>query len=163
MGRACYASGSPRARGGAGGLNLRRTLAGGPGPCARPASTVWPWAGPIPIPLPMPATLSWLLARWARGMAEAAVSPTSGAGPIWDPGARGTPLFCSTEAVALSCEQAWGCGGGGGCGPEGLPGGALESILLAKRASGQTHTEQPSPASNFWQGRLGRNRAAQHS
>lgn len=54
------------------------------------------------------------------------------------PGARGAPLSsCSTEAVALSRERAWGCGGGG-CGPEGLVGGVLASILPERKAKGQT-------------------------
>lgn len=106
-----------------------------------------PWPGPRtagppgPVPLPVPSTLSWLLERGAWGTAGAAVSPTSDPGPTWGPGAWGAPLFsCSTEAVALSRERAWGCGGGGGCG---LAGGVLESILVRK-AAGQTHQHQPS-------------------
>lgn len=102
------------------------------------AKDSWP---PGPVPLPVPSTLSRLLARGAWGTAGAAVSPTSDPGPTWGPGARGAPLFsCSTEAVALSRERAWGCGGGGGCG---LAGGVLESILVRK-AAGQTHQHQPS-------------------
>lgn len=114
-------------------------------PCNSPGVRSGPSASG-PSPLPVRSALSRLRALGTRATAGAAVSPTSGPGPTWGPGARGTSLLsCSTEAVALSRERAWGCIGGCGCGPEGLAGGAPESILPARKTEGQTQG-RPGPA-----------------
>lgn len=110
-----------------------------------------------PRPLPVLSARSWLRGLGVRATAGAAVSPTSGPRPAWGPGARGTPLSsCSTEAVALSRERAWGCSGGGGCEPEGLAEGAPGSILRRRKAEGKTRQAgqaQPARASSVGQRR----------